>query len=551
MASQEGLPDVRKVVVGVDFGTTRGAVAYVVQEPGQSPDDLRSSDVVTIIPYPHMRALRQDSGHLAMMTFYNPNPDPWDPDQPEWGYKVQNRLAHAPITIHKAADSRLIMRSKLLLDESPETAHIRDELFEKMEELLEQGLISQPEDIILDLLRPWMAEVKKYLCDKYDVVREQDTVEFSICVPSQWSVSSLHKLVLAIERAIRDAWPRFASPQQPIDIFTVREPEAGVNAALEHVLEKKGSRFQPGDTVMIVDAGGCTIEMTTYMIDHIHPFRFHEVTQTGTAVCGSDMLNMSFKDHLLHRVRTETYFNKDSTSAATLIESLSLPQFEFLTKRELDFEIPDGWVERYYIPGLKDSKAKGFSEQQVHVSSTELTDLMDPIYNIVYLTLTNQYIQAYEASLEIGTVVMVGGFSSSKMLQGCIQKWLKDGGTGSELMTPLPGHDSGQDVARGAVLRALNKSHGPSRFVRSSIGLLLHVQNTVKDLLKEEGMEELFKLQRLAKRGEDNVPYFYDCIHWVRRWNPASASVSRLGTHSRIRTTGGWQKRSSITRRAV
>jgi hypothetical protein len=117
--------------------------------------------------------------------------------------------------------------------------------------------------------------------------------------------------------------------------------------------------------------------------------------------------------------------------------------------------------------------------------------------------------QLEESDILFAKVLLIGGFSESQALKGCIQSWLNE----NDLAVPVisAGMSAGIIVAKGAVLRALNKDHGPSRFVRSSFGLLRHIP-AIKGAEPSEEERELFT--RKPEPGRDGSRYFMDCIEW-------------------------------------
>jgi hypothetical protein len=86
---------------------------------------------------------------------------------------------------------------------------------------------------------------------------------------------------------------------------------------------------------------------------------------------------------------------------------------------------------------------------------------MQPVYKKVRSLLVDQMEQLEESDILFAKVLLIGGFSESQALKGCIQSWLNE----NDLAVPVisAGMSAGIIVAKGAVLRALNKDHGPSR----------------------------------------------------------------------------------------
>jgi hypothetical protein len=126
--------------------------------------------------------------------------------------------------------------------------------------------------------------------------------------------------------------------------------------------------------------------------------------------------------------------------------------------------------------------------------------------------LREQFQQAHNEQINISRVIMIGGFSVSGSLNECVQEWLGR----HNLPVPITsgGTEAGIVVAKGAVLRALNKEHGPSRFVRSSFGIAQHIQYLNCQIAFKQGRRELYKVRHLAEDGLDGMKYVKNCIHW-------------------------------------
>jgi hypothetical protein len=68
-------------------------------------------------------------------------------------------------------------------------------------------------------------------------------------------------------------------------------------------------------------------------------------------------LNERFKEHLLDRLRDETYLDHNGITRRSIVETLTALNFEQYGKKKIDiYDAPGG---RYVIAGLKGDKARG------------------------------------------------------------------------------------------------------------------------------------------------------------------------------------------------
>jgi hypothetical protein len=220
-----------RVIIGIDFGSTLGTVAYTVLRQGESEDSITSANVRTISGYPANHRGRYDQEEAPMMIFYE-CPPTQETDGIWWGFKVKDELECHTGPVH-TYEEKFISCPKLLFDESQVTAPIRAALNAKLAFLNANGFNLKAEDVVENLLSRWLCEVKNILLES-NVVTSTDRPEFAICLPTHWSVTSHHKLLEAMGSAIRASWPVFNTTTAsgsvfPVEMFSVREPEAGAN----------------------------------------------------------------------------------------------------------------------------------------------------------------------------------------------------------------------------------------------------------------------------------------------------------------------------------
>lgn len=191
-----------------------------------------------------------------------------------WGYGVQNLVAP---DMDRNQFSPL-SRFKLLLDESENTQQIRDELRPILDELKSRGIIERDEDVIADYLTQLFLHTKDQLKIHHGVT-DATLIEHVLCVPVIWRSQALRKMQYAMEKAVRQSG--FGTTEA---LFLVSEPEAAatytvdrglkvnVRTSRERLLELR-LKFQAGEAFLILDAGGGTVDATTYMTDQTHPLR--------------------------------------------------------------------------------------------------------------------------------------------------------------------------------------------------------------------------------------------------------------------------------------
>ncbi|KAM3084866.1 hypothetical protein ACMFMG_003312 [Clarireedia jacksonii] len=187
-----------------------------------------------------------------------------------WGYEVQDKLMDPD---PDKSQYNCIIRSKILLNVSDQTKQIREELRPILKILKSRKCIRSDEDVISQYLERLFKHSKNELL-KLGWNPEMQPIEHVLCVPVIWSASACRKMQRAMKIAIQNS--PFGSVQ---DLFLVSEPEA----AAAYVLDKNNKSIDFGETFILLDAGGGTVDTTTYTVTNNHPLRLkrEEVAATG------------------------------------------------------------------------------------------------------------------------------------------------------------------------------------------------------------------------------------------------------------------------------
>ncbi|QKX56906.1 uncharacterized protein TRUGW13939_04014 [Talaromyces rugulosus] len=196
---------------------------------------------------------------------------------------------------------------------------------------------------------------------QYHKFKETDSVEFVITVPAMWKRWACRRMQNALREANhRSEFVRETSARIE-HIHIVSEPEA----AAARVLASQRD-IQPGDTFMILDAGGGTVDAITYKLKDTEPLRMErEAVRPKGVLCGSSYLNEHFEQLLRERLEGETYLNIDtgdltkSISIDGIIDSLVI-DFENQDKRNVDITDSNFSGQDVFVYGLRPNKDKNF-----------------------------------------------------------------------------------------------------------------------------------------------------------------------------------------------
>lgn len=394
----------RKIIVGIDFGTTYSGVAWAET---QRPD--RRTAITT---WPVSKTIREGESSDKVPTKLR-----YNGDTVEWGFSI-------PLT---APQDEVIEWFKLDLDPSLQSmgqaVGAEGARGGRNVDKLVTDYISQLGEHLLYTLREKLGET----------IVKNTPLEFVVTVPAIWSDLAKDKTKKACQAAAS-----LSSSKQPVHL--VSEPEAAAIYAL-HGLDPHGLKV--GDTVVVVDAGGGTVDLISYTISSLKPIlEVQEAAPGSGALCGSTFLNMRFAKFLKAKLGKEDGFDEE-----VLAEAMEV--FEKKVKRQ--FALNVGPDETYTIPvgGLANNKALGISRGRFALKASDLQTIFEPVV-LEVIRLVKDQISA--SNVPIRAVLLVGGFGASnylkERLRNAVDKKI-------QIMQPP---NAWQAVVQGAVMKGLANS---------------------------------------------------------------------------------------------
>ncbi|KAK4227814.1 hypothetical protein QBC38DRAFT_477037 [Podospora fimiseda] len=401
---------------GIDFGTTYSGVAWAWS--GQ-PQDI---NIVTSWP----SKLIGNSDREKTPTEIQFETTRTGSKRITWGYDVPS-------------DSDPFRWFKLLLvDEDQLQPHLvkSKQLKEARQRLQNEGL--QPVQAVAMYLREiWnhtLEHVRRMLQDAVDECR----FHIVLTVPAIWKDDARKKMEEAAQQAGL-LGPR-ACGKTTMQLLS--EPEAGAISTFA-TMEGRPD-IHEGDAMVVVDAGGGTVDLISYKVDSLSPFVLSECAEGTGGLCGAVFLDQDFMSWLKQFSPLAPVWSKTPVKD---LKRMIRDSWEHGIKQEFD-----GQDKEFTIP-LPYSCALQLNKSDLTLKSEQLTDIFDNVISEIE-ALVGKQVKAVKKRLGKSPkyIILVGGFGRCRYLRVSLEGIY--GPTATKLIQGT-GPTPWTAVCRGAVIHAL------------------------------------------------------------------------------------------------
>ncbi|KAF9732889.1 hypothetical protein PMIN06_007483 [Paraphaeosphaeria minitans] len=368
-----------RIVVAVDFGTTFTSVAYANTLESYLPKLLThwgdggimtGEKIPTVIRY-------DNDGTTGAYT---------------WGYRAQQDSALHGKHIHEWF--------KLGLCNDFEARRAREsELMRKYKSQTALPAVKGDEcmDLVVNYLSSIKGAVDQFFRSQYGEDAAQCPRDYIITVPALWDHAEQEKTRLCAERA---------GMGEGSQLQLVPEPEAACIYAIQQMLW-----INEGDTFVICDAGGGTVDLASYTIESLNRDQILHCKLAGAAtgsggLCGSSFLNRIFQSYLEKKLEDYSGWEPDFMTEA-------LRAFEDHIKPEFTGDRQDEKFIR--IHGLKESKRHGVAKHILILKTEELRKhVFDEVISKVEGLVRDQI---NNTRRPVKAVLLAGGFGNNPYLK--------------------------------------------------------------------------------------------------------------------------------------
>lgn len=455
-----------RFVVGLDFGTTFTSVAFA---HSASPEEVK-----LVQTWPNGSPGHSSADQVPSEVSYDPRTRAM-----KWGYEVGNsRRSGEPLKWFKLLLQNQSGSSRSIHPERPVRTQpqarsyrasglealvgglslgaggdiVAMETPERRTALQLEELHTQPVTVVADFLRSVRDVTVASLERSYETQWVQRTkVEYILTVPAIWTDAAKSHMIKAAEDAGFGA--------HRVDFHLVSEPESAASYTLKAIQPNNLSR---GDTFIICDAGGGTVDLISYRIKDLNPLRLDECVSGTGGMCGSVFLDEGFERYIRSVVGNKVIDGMKSRSKAAMMRTWEeRVKFKF-GNTSADLEVN--------LPGVPDNPAKNIEENFHTMEEDDVKRIFDPVVSRIVALVKDQVRDVERKGEVVKAILLVGGFGSSEYLLKQLQAARY--GAGDKILQVLQPMNARSAIARGALLRGLDGSIVKERRARRYYGCL-------------------------------------------------------------------------------
>ncbi|KAJ7141731.1 hypothetical protein C8R43DRAFT_1071627 [Mycena crocata] len=401
----------RKLVLGMDLGTTYAGMSYSLLEPGKIPS------ILPVTRFPAQDHVGGDS-------------------------KVPSVIYYDRFGSVRAVGAEALQES--VVEKAEEEGWVKSEWF-KLHLRPNDSNSIQPNhlpplpvnktvvDIFADFLRYLFQCAKTYIADHYQNgsalwIALEDSIEFVLTHPNGWEGEQQSKMRKAA--IIAGLIPNNRDGHDRIHFVT--EGEASLHFCITNGLATDPLRLGKG--VIIVDAGGGTVDISAYRkLTSAKGNSFEEIARAQCLFKGSIFVSNRAQEHLKNILQGSKY--------AGDVEHIR-DCFDKVTK--LRFRSTDEWSYIKFGRPRDRDEALNITNGQLKLSSAVVARFFKPSLDAIVVAITNQ---SRTSTVPISSVLLVGGFAASEWLYAELKKRMNLQG----LQVSRPDSHVNKAVADGAV----------------------------------------------------------------------------------------------------
>ncbi|KAI3325121.1 hypothetical protein HD806DRAFT_533717 [Xylariaceae sp. AK1471] len=384
------------LIIGIDFGTTFTGVAYESIKPGNQGQADITPQPITLWPAP--QGTDFDTAKVPSQIAYTTR------GATTWGQQASEKLAQ-----------EISWFKLLLLDEHDLPSHLSNSThIQQARERMEKA----GKDVVT-LISDYLAKVWDHALRDITRARSRDFVNrpfhVVITVPAIWQDYAVQQMKLALKKAgVLNKRPGCADTTHAF----VSEPEAAALAAIEG--HKKYDTLKPGETFVVADLGGGTVDLISFRVHAIQPqIALEEIVEGEGALCGATFLDQAFLACL------EKKLSKKKEKERSL---KSWKQMHVLERNRIMDIVWEKGIKRKYYDGQPaqriDLGAQGNRRPNLILEPDELNEVFDSVYKDISKLIGGQVEAIVNKTGKF--IVMNGGFGRCEYIYRKLQEQYED-----------------------------------------------------------------------------------------------------------------------------
>ncbi|ETW80440.1 hypothetical protein HETIRDRAFT_154793 [Heterobasidion irregulare TC 32-1] len=412
----------RRLVLSMDLGTTFSGMSYAVLDPGKAPE------IKTVNRYPGQEA---GDAKIPTVVWYDSNgqvlavgaEEPSEPpvEDPEWQDDAVDEWEDVP-KVFKVEWFKLLLGPKGMHTD-PAIPSIK--LPPGKQDVLE---------VYADFYRYMYGHARTYIEQTHangDLLWESfgEDIDFILSHPNGWEGAQQSAMRRAAIKA--ELVPDTLDGRERVKFVT--EGEASFHCCISSGMISESVEI--GKNVMIVDAGGGTVDISTYTFTKSTPIAIDEIAASGCIFQGSVLVSSRASAYLRQSLASSRFGSESHIQAITT-------EFDKTTKKRFK-GTGDSWV-KFGQPSDRDLEF-GIRNGQKKLTVDEIASFFDPAIRDIMHEIEAQ--QRAAKNHVISTFFLVGGFAASEYLYTKLRGQLE--AHGSQIFRP--DSHTNKAVAEGAV----------------------------------------------------------------------------------------------------
>ncbi|CZR34230.1 uncharacterized protein FPRO_01385 [Fusarium proliferatum ET1] len=471
------------IIIGIDFGTTYSGVAWAYS---RQPDDI---EIVT--SWDSQLNHCSDVEKAPTQLFYDERAQ-----GVKWGYGIPSE--NEPLKWFKL----LLLETKDIPVEVAASTQLQES------RRLKYKVMKDPIEIIATFLRNlWdhtTESIKRTI--GADLVR-RCKLQVVITLPAIWPPYAQQRMKQAAQQSgILDARSAGAT-----SLHFISEPEAAALATIKDL--SKRSTIKAGDTIIVCDAGGGTVDLISYVFESTDPFVVKECVKGDGGLCGGVFLDEAFIKLIKNKVPKGTW--------------------NFVGHSDEKKFLNDQW--EHGIKPYSDLSTGLKRRATLDLTSNEISSVFSPITDKIEALVSRQ-VDAIQAKYhkEPKYIVLVGGFGRSRYLFNRLQDCF-----GDETILQSRGTKPWTAICRGAVVQGLLR-HDPSlsvglnveaRIARMSYGIKYRTPFIAG---KHKKVDKVWVNDEQQHKAENQMQWFLKEGESISEKNPVHHDYYRLLSGSAV-----------------